>query len=100
MKQAGLTTSLDTNDDPDNLWAGDVKAVLKSVDVFLPNEHEACEVAGTGDADGALEALAHLVPIIVIKCGAEGALAQRGNERLHAASLSGQPVGTVGEGDR
>ena len=99
MKQAGLTTSLDTNDDPDNLWAGDVKAVLKSVDVFLPNEHEACQVAGTGDVDGALDALAHLVPIIVIKCGAQGVLAKRGKEHFHAASLSGQPVDTVGAGD-
>ena len=99
MKQAGLTTSLDTNDDPDNLWAGDLKAVLKSVDVFLPNEHEACQVAGTGDVDGALDALAHLVPIIVIKCGAQGVLAKRGNERFHAASLSAQPVDTVGAGD-
>ena len=99
MKQAGLTTSLDTNDDPDNLWAGGVKAVLKNVDVFLPNEHEACKVAGTGDVDGALDALAHLVPIIVIKCGARGVLAKRGKERFHAASLSGQPVDTVGAGD-
>jgi len=99
MKQAGLTTSLDTNDDPDNLWAGDVKAVLKSVDVFLPNEHEACKVAGSGDVDGALDALAHLVPVIVIKCGAQGVLAKRGKERFHAASLSGQPVDTVGAGD-
>ena len=99
MKQAGLTTSLDTNDDPDNLWAGGVKAVLKNVDVFLPNEHEACKVAGTGDVDGALDALAHLVPIIVIKCGRQGVLAKRGKERFHAASLSGQPVDTVGAGD-
>jgi len=99
MKQAGLTTSLDTNDDPDNLWAGGVKAVLKNVDVFLPNEHEACKVAGTGDVDGALDALAHLVPIIVIKCGAQGVLAKRGKEHFHAASLSGQPVDTVGAGD-
>ncbi len=60
MKRAGLTTSLDTNDDPDNLWADDVKAALKSVDVFLPNEHEACKTAGTGDVDSALDILSHL----------------------------------------
>ena len=99
MKQAGLTTSLDTNDDPDNLWADDVKAVLKSVDVFLPNEHEACKVAGTGDVNTALDILSHLVPVIVIKCGAQGVLAKRGKERFRAASLPVQPVDAVGAGD-
>ena len=99
MKQAGLTTSLDTNDDPENLWADDVRAVLRNVDVFLPNEHEACKVAGTGDVDTALETLSHFVPIVVVKCGARGALAQRGKERFHAASLSVQPVDAVGAGD-
>lgn len=99
MKQAGLTTSLDTNDDPDNLWAEDVKAVLKNVDVFLPNEREACRVAGAGDVDSALDALSRLVPIVVIKCGARGALAKRGKESFRAASLPLQPVDTVGAGD-
>ena len=99
MKQAGLTTSLDTNDDPENLWADDVKTVLKSVDVFLPNEQEACKLAGTGDLDNALDVLSRLVPIVVIKCGAQGAFAKRGKDRFHAASLSVQPVDTVGAGD-
>jgi sugar/nucleoside kinase (ribokinase family) len=99
MKQAGLTTSLDTNDDPENLWADDVKVVLKSVDVFLPNEREACKLAGTGDVERALEVLSQLVPIVVIKCGSEGALARRGKDRFHSASLSVQPVDTVGAGD-
>lgn len=99
MKQAGLTTSLDTNDDPENLWADDVKTVLKSVDVFLPNEREACKLAGTGDVERALEVLSQLVPIVVIKCGSQGALARRGKDRFHSASLSVQPVDTVGAGD-
>ena len=99
VKRAGLTTSLDTNDDPDNLWADDVKAALKSVDVFLPNEHEACKTAGTGDVDSALDILSHLVPVVVIKCGAQGVLAKRGKERFRAGSLPVQPVDAVGAGD-
>ena len=99
MKRAGLTTSLDTNDDPENRWADDVEAVLKNVDVFLPNEHEACKVAGTSDVDSALKALSNLVPMVVVKCGAQGVLAKRGKERFHAASLPVQPVDTVGAGD-
>jgi len=99
MKRAGLTTSLDTNDDPENLWADDVKAVLRSVDVFLPNEQEACKLAGTGELDSALDVLSQLVPVVVIKCGAQGAFAKRGKDRFHAGSLSVQPVDTVGAGD-
>jgi len=99
MKQAGLTTSLDTNDDPDNLWSDEVKTVLKYVDVFLPNEHEACKVTGAGDVDSALDELSRLVPIVVVKCGGQGVLAKRGNERFYAASLSVQPVDTIGAGD-
>jgi len=99
MKRAGLTTSLDTNDDPENLWADDVKTVLKSVDVFLPNEQEALKLTGTGDLERALDALSQLVPTVVIKCGREGALAKRGNDHFHAAPCSVQPVDTVGAGD-
>src|SRR5260221_562668 len=80
-------------------WAYDVRSVLKSVDVFLPNEREACKLAGTGDVQDALDALSQLVPIVVIKCGPEGAIAKRGKDRFHVASLSVRPIDTIGAGD-
>src|SRR5260370_41546942 len=70
MKQSGLTTSLDTNDDPENLWAADVNDVLKSGDIFLPNEQEACKLVGVRDVESALESLSRFVSIVVITCGA------------------------------
>jgi len=99
MKQSGLTTSLDTNDDPEDLWVEDVKSVLKSVDIFLPNEREACKLAGASDVQNALDSLSRLVPIVVIKCGRKGVLAKRGKNQFHAPSVSVQPVDTVGAGD-
>ena len=48
-KEAGLTTSLDTNDDPENRWEQDLHQVLKYVDVFLPNDREAKKIAHTED---------------------------------------------------
>jgi len=99
MKKSGLTTSLDTNDDPEDLWADDVKAVLKNVDIFLPNEREACRLAGKADVQGALDALSRLVPMVVIKCGPNGAFAKRGKNQFHAPALAVQPVDTVGAGD-
>src|SRR5271165_6296767 len=47
LKSKGLTISLDTNDDPDDRWEGGLVEILRQVDVFLPNEREACKVAGT-----------------------------------------------------
>ena len=99
MKKSGLTTSLDTNDDPENLWATDVGDVLKSVDVFLPNEQEACKLTGARDAESALNSLSDLVPLVVIKCGPKGAIAKRGSDRFSVPALPVQPVDTVGAGD-
>jgi len=99
MKQSGLTTSLDTNDDPENLWAANVKDVLKSVDVFLPNEQEACRLAGARDVESALESLSRIVSIVVIKCGAQGAVAKHGSKRFSVPAVPLQPVDTVGAGD-
>jgi len=99
MKHAGLTTSLDTNDDPEGLWADDVKSVMKSVDIFLPNEREACKLAATNDVQDALEVLSQFVPIVVIKCGKKGVIAKRGKNQFQAPSFSVQTVDTVGAGD-
>ena len=99
MKQSGLTTSLDTNDDPENLWAADVKEVLKSVDVFLPNEQEACRLAGVPDVESALESLSRLVSIVAIKCGAQGAVAKHDSKRFSVPAFPVEPVDTVGAGD-
>ena len=40
-KEAGLSTSLDTNDDPEDRWSGDIQLLFKYVDILLPNEREA-----------------------------------------------------------
>jgi sugar/nucleoside kinase (ribokinase family) len=99
MKQAGLTTSFDTNDDPEDVWSSDVKSVLKNVDVFLPNEREAYKITGKSGLDAALDDWAQLVPVVVIKRGAQGVVARRGKKRFKARSYSVECVDTVGAGD-
>jgi sugar/nucleoside kinase (ribokinase family) len=99
LKSKGLTISLDTNDDPDDRWEGGLSGVLHYVDVFLPNEREACKVAGTEDLEVAIDRLSHLVPLVVVKLGRNGALAQRGAERFTSPSQEVVPVDTVGAGD-
>ena len=99
LKAAGLTISLDTNDDPQDLWGGGLKDLLKYVDVLLPNAREATRITGTDDAERAIQQLAGMVPLVVVKLGPEGALAQRGKERFTGPSLKVTAVDAVGAGD-
>jgi sugar/nucleoside kinase (ribokinase family) len=99
MKAAGLTTSLDTNDDPDDTWKGGLLEALKYVDVFLPNEREARRIAGTKDLERALSWLSERVPLVVVKCGKNGVIAQRGGERFTSAACAVQVIDAVGAGD-
>jgi sugar/nucleoside kinase (ribokinase family) len=98
MKSKGLTVSLDTNDDPDDRW-DDLRDILRNVDVFLPNEREACKAAGTEDLDVAIEKLSQFVPLVVVKVGSRGAIAQRGTEHFTSSPRKVVPVDTVGAGD-
>lgn len=54
LKSEGLTISLDTNDDPEDRWGGALDELLGIVDIFLPNEDEACRITGKTDAEGAI----------------------------------------------
>jgi sugar/nucleoside kinase (ribokinase family) len=99
LKSKGLTISLDTNDDPDDRWEGGLLDVLRHVDIFLPNEREACKATGTEDLDDAIGKLSELVPLLVVKLGRKGALAQKGSERFTATSAEVVPVDPVGAGD-
>jgi sugar/nucleoside kinase (ribokinase family) len=99
LKARGLTISLDTNDDPDGRWDGDLLPVLRYVDIFLPNEREACKVAGTEDLETAIQKLSEFVPLVVVKLGRKGALAQRRNERFVSLACEVVAVDTVGAGD-
>jgi sugar/nucleoside kinase (ribokinase family) len=99
MKSRGLTISLDTNDDPDDRWGSDLQDVLRHVDVFLPNEREACKIARTEVLETAVRKLSELVPVVVVKLGRRGSLAIRSGERFASPPLEITPVDTVGAGD-
>src|SRR5438094_422397 len=86
-------------DDPDDLWQGSLMEALRYVDVFLPNAREARKIAGTEDAEAALRFLAKRVPLVVMKVGAEGALAQRGEERFKSPAFRVNAVDSIGAGD-
>ena len=99
LKASGLTLSLDTNDDPDDQWAGDLHEVLRYVDVFFPNLREAQRIAGTDNVELALAELAKRVPLLVVKLGAKGALARRGDEVFESSAVPVNFFDPVGAGD-
>lgn len=98
-KEAGLSTSMDTNDDPENLWGRDLTEVLKYVDVFLINDREAKKIAGTVDLSQALNSLAKLVKIVVVKRGSAASICRVGDEQWSAVPPRVTPVDDVGAGD-
>jgi len=98
-KSKGLTTSLDTNDDPEDLWGEDLIEVLHFVDIFFPNEREARKIAKTEDLSQALERLAQLCPTVVVKLGAEGALLRAGIKEWRSPATQVKSIDAVGAGD-
>lgn len=99
LKQSGLTISLDTNDDPDGRWGGVLDEILEFVDILLPSEGELIRMTGASTLEEALEIMGRRVPLIVVKCGARGALVQDGAIRQRIPGIPVVPVDTIGAGD-
>jgi sugar/nucleoside kinase (ribokinase family) len=76
-----------------------VRAALRSVDLFLANELEACSMTGADRVEAALRALGSVSPRVVIKAGARGAYALDGDEILHAPAIDVEALETTGAGD-
>jgi sugar/nucleoside kinase (ribokinase family) len=104
----GTTISFDTNWDPSGGWNGGVAAMLRAADVFFPNAAEARRIARCEDVDEAARRLARTGaagrddggPIVVVKLGAEGALACRAEGPLvRVPAFPVEPVDTTGAGD-
>jgi sugar/nucleoside kinase (ribokinase family) len=98
-KAAGLTTSLDTNDDPEDHWASGIEKLLPHVDVYLPNEREACKLTNTETVEKAAEILSKTVGAVVIKRGSRGVLARRSKEEFAASPPRVEVADHVGAGD-
>jgi sugar/nucleoside kinase (ribokinase family) len=99
VKAAGLTTSLDLNDDPEDRWDADLSAVFKSLDVIFVNERECGKLGGSGTVEEAAGRLAARVPLVVVKLGERGAMARRGQDEWRAEGIAVETVDPVGAGD-
>jgi sugar/nucleoside kinase (ribokinase family) len=98
-KALGLSTSLDTNWDPEEKWDRALFEVLPHVDVFLPNEEEALRISRCDSVEAALEVLAQHAKTVVAKLGKNGALARQGSAVVKVNGYEVKPVDAVGAGD-
>jgi sugar/nucleoside kinase (ribokinase family) len=99
LKAAGLTISLDTNDDPEDIWEEGLQEILGLVDVFLPNAREAQRITKTDDLATAVQQLAEMVPLVVVKMGAKGAMARQGSKSFTSPPAKVDCIDPVGAGD-
>jgi sugar/nucleoside kinase (ribokinase family) len=99
MRSAGLTTSLDTNDDPEDRWGGRLEEILPHVDILLPNEREAMKMSRADDLETALSRLAQKVQTVVVKLGASGAVAIQDRRRFSAPAVPVTVIDPIGAGD-
>jgi sugar/nucleoside kinase (ribokinase family) len=98
MKRAGLGTSLDTNDDPEDRWEG-LDDVLPFVDVLFVNEREAGKIAREDNLEVAVEKLAGKVKVVAFKLGARGGRVRQGRQEWIHAGYKVNAVDPVGAGD-
>jgi sugar/nucleoside kinase (ribokinase family) len=76
-----------------------IVSALKRVDVFSPNLEEALQLTGAPHVDAALAELAALSPLVVVKAGKEGAIAQQGSRIVRVPGIKVDAVETTGAGD-
>jgi sugar/nucleoside kinase (ribokinase family) len=103
-RDLGARTYFDTAWDPDGFTAPtreELYAILPLVDVFLPNEAEACALAGTDSvAKAGRELQRRSGGWVVVKLGADGCVAfgPHGG-RLSSPAPAIEPTDTTGAGD-
>lgn len=81
------------------LSAPGMMETLRKIDVFLPNDTEAKALTGEGDVHSALKSLSRYCPTVVVKCGANGAVASNRGDVHHAPALPIDVFDTTGAGD-
>lgn len=72
---------------------------LSRVDIFAPNECEALAFTGEKDVFHALDRLAEVVPMVMIKRGGKGVIARQGKSKWEVPSIRVQVKDTTGAGD-
>ncbi len=99
-KQAGMTTSLDVQWDPEDKWDIDFKELLPLVDVLLPNKNELLAITKTSDIETGLKYLADICNVVALKLDSDGsALLKDGDVTYYKAFKNKNVKDAIGAGD-
>lgn len=99
-KEAGLTTSFDPQWDPAERWDVDLEVLLPFVDVFLPNIVELQYLTNTKSREDALQKIAEVANIVVVKDGTNGSYLWTAKQQFHQPIFPNPTVvDTIGAGD-
>lgn len=99
-REAGASTSVDPNWDPAEEWDGGLLELLEEVTVLFVNAEEARRIARVKDVEEAGRTLSRGGEVlVVVKLGAEGALALAGDHMVRVAAVEVEEVDAVGAGD-
>jgi sugar/nucleoside kinase (ribokinase family) len=72
---------------------------LCMTDIFAPNQSEAAQLTGESDPQKAAARLAEFCPLVIVKCGAQGAYARAGEKVWHSPAIPVKVLDTTGAGD-
>ena len=98
-RQVGALVLMDCQAASATLETPGVTEALRSVDIFLPNISEALQLTGAPTVQSAAEILSEYTPLVVLKMGPEGALAQTRECCIQSPGLEVDAVDTTGAGD-
>lgn len=99
-KKLGLTTSMDTQWDPEEEWDIDIQKILPVLDFFLPNEDELIALTRSSSLQEALDKISGFETTVVVKQGEKGAtMFRNGETRSIPAYKITDYVDAIGAGD-
>lgn len=97
----GMMLFVDVGWDESERWAAEDLDGLAHADVFMPNCDEALAYTRAGSPEDAARRLAERVPLVVVKCGADGAVACRTGALgpIHEPAIAVDAIDSTGAGD-
>lgn len=99
-KEAGMSTSLDVQWDPEDKWDINFEKLLPLVDVFLPNQNELYAISKRNSVEQGLDFFKDLSKTVVVKMGKDGsALSENGKITYFKPFKNNDLKDAVGAGD-
>ncbi|MBA2254194.1 MAG: carbohydrate kinase family protein [Chloroflexi bacterium] len=100
-RESGMRIFADVGWDETELWEEEDLAGLAHVEAFLPNCVEAMAYTGMDSPESAGNVLAERVPLVVVKCGSDGAIGWRAGEAspVREPAIDVATIDPTGAGD-